>query len=209
MATTEKDLILRIEYDDAPRNPREWDNLGTIFNCSRHYDVGDEQAPRSYDDAFGTPAEMLAAHAGKNILALPVYAHDHGSGVNLTAGEPGQAPRANDPHHIGYVYVTLARVREEYHVRRVGRAVRRKAFAVLAGEIRTYSQYLQGDVYGFELVRPVQCSLGHTHEEEINACWDFYGSNPLENGMRAYITDDDWARIKEIRMPWGTTEAVA
>lgn len=38
-----KGYTIRIESDDDPLNPREWDNLGTMVCWHRNYDLGDEQ----------------------------------------------------------------------------------------------------------------------------------------------------------------------
>ena len=40
---------------------------------------------------------------------------------------------------------------------------------VLRGEVRTYDQYLQGDVWGYEIV--------DNDEEVIDSCWGFYGED--------------------------------
>jgi len=48
------------------------------------------------------------------------------------------------------------------------------AATMLDNEVKTYDQYLTGDVYGYEIKED---------GEVIDSCWGFYGRNPLENGM--------------------------
>ena len=46
---------------------------------------------------------------------------------------------------------------------------------VLEGEVKTYDQYLRGDIFGYKVYKVVKCDLGHEHEEEINSSWEYYG----------------------------------
>lgn len=41
---------VKIENDDTPNSPRDWDNLGTMVCWHRNYNLGDEQPKESPDD---------------------------------------------------------------------------------------------------------------------------------------------------------------
>ena len=53
----------------------------------------------------------------------------------------------------------------------------------LQEEVKQYDQFLQGDVYGFELIGP--------DGEKIDSCWGFYGSDWKTNGMINQIRKED------------------
>ena len=71
-----------------------------------------------------------------------------------------------DSGQVGYVYVTLEAVRTEFGVKRVTKALRKKAEDILRGEIVTYDAYLGGRVYGYVIEQD---------GEEVDACWGFVG----------------------------------
>lgn len=63
-----------------------------------------------------------------------------------------------------------------------------QAAAMLEGEVKTYDQYLRGDVYGFHLEKEIPGEDDEEPEyEEIESCWGFYGDTLEESGMMDYI----------------------
>ena len=48
----------------------------------------------------------------------------------------------------------------------------------LRQEVETYSQYLSGDVYGYEI---------HKHGEVVDSCWGFYGYDTAEEEAKAQL----------------------
>ena len=56
----------------------------------------------------------------------------------------------------------------------------------MKGEVETYSQWANGEVYGFRLIKVDEYNK---EIEEIDSCWGFYGSDPRENGIEDYIPE--------------------
>lgn len=55
---------------------------------------------------------------------------------------------------------------------------------MLTAEVETYDQYLTGEVYGYQLEKPVKCECcGNVEYEEIDSCWGFYGDDCKKNGI--------------------------
>lgn len=71
-----------------------------------------------------------------------------------------------DSGQVGFVYIALEVVREEFGAKRVTRALREKAEDILRGEIVSYDAHLGGRVYGYVIERD---------GEEADACWGFLG----------------------------------
>ena len=64
----------------------------------------------------------------------------------------------------------------------------------LDGEVETFQQWAEGDVYGFvvEEWEPscdcADCDAGDW--VAIDSCWGFYGSDPFENGMSDHVDEE-------------------
>ena len=170
--------IFRMFQDEYPESPRTWSNLGTMACFHRRYSLGDKDIPFSSDDFNGW--DEMEAYIYKELnalIVLPLYLYDH-SGITISTSS---FSCRWDSGQVGFIYVTKETLQKEYG--EITEGVLETATRVLEGEVKTYDQYLTGDVYGFELVKKSTCDQGHEHEEEIDSCWGFYGSNPKENVM--------------------------
>lgn len=181
---TLENTILEILPDDSPENPRTWSNLGMMVCWHRRYALGD---PHGYRDA----QEFAQKVNPGNALILPLFLFDHSG---LTLSTDSARFRASDPQgwdwgQLGYSFVLKADVRREFGVRRLTRRVAARALAVLAAEVQTYNLYLQGQVYGFVL-------KDRATGETIDACWGFYGDDPLTNGMADHLTPEVRAALE-------------
>ena len=184
--------VLEIHTDDDPENPRrEFDNLGTMVCWHNNYVLGDKHSygdPRSfmesaamfggmsYERATEVDDTKLQRFVERDFIVLPLYLYDHG-GITMSVGgfsDPW------DSGQVGWIYVTKAKAREEYGVKRLTKKLLERIEGYLTGEVEVYDQYLSGDVYGFVL-------KDKQDEKNEDSCWGFYGSDPMENGMMDYI----------------------
>jgi len=56
-----------------------------------------------------------------------------------------------------------------------------RAEEMLRNEVKSYDDYLRGNVYGYVLERKVECSCcGNVTWEHIDSCWGFYGDDAVE-----------------------------
>jgi hypothetical protein len=174
---------LRIRADESPESPREWDNFGTMALTHKRYSLPNEAKIRF--DEFGTWDEVekhLKAEL-EAVVILPVFMLDH-SGVTIST-RPFNDPW--DSGRVGFIFVTRQKVIENFGA--VTPETLSKSKEVLKGEVKTYDQYLQGDIYGFEIVRLKTCSeCGHTSEELIDSCYGYYSRDFEKNGLLEAIT---------------------
>jgi len=149
-------VTLEIYQDDGLESPREWDNLGKICSLDLDYNESDIEI-------VGRKNEDEAAFDKVGAVYLPLYKYEH-SGVALnTTGF--SCPW--DSGQIGYIYATKEDIRKEYSVKRISKKTKQKVFKVLDSEIKTYSQWLSGDVYSY-----------FTKDQNgniIDSCGGFYG----------------------------------
>ncbi|KMK63938.1 hypothetical protein [Puniceibacterium sp. IMCC21224] len=163
---------IKIYHDTDAESPREWSNLGTLICWHRRYRLGDSHqydSPEAFlrdlagvSDQSDLPMDQLRARAECKAIILPVFLYDHSGLAMNTIGF--HCPW--DSGQVGFVYVTLSDVRNEFGVKRVTKALREKTEGVLRGEIVDYDAYLGGSVHGYVIEQD---------GEEIDACWGFVG----------------------------------
>lgn len=169
--TTFGDYTIRVMADPDGESPREWDNLGTMVCWHNRYNLGDVDGEREYESP-----ESFLEEIGDDVIILPLYLYDH-SGITMnTTGF--SCPW--DSGQVGYIYVSLEKVREEYKWKRITKKRREHIEKYLTGEVETYDMFLRGDVYGFNITREDEDG----EEVDIDSCWGFYG------GDDPYMTEE-------------------
>lgn len=167
---------MTIVTDDCPENPREWDNLGTLTCWHRRYNLGDRHDfpnPNAFRlhladrKTTGNP-DALRHAINRHYVLLPVYMYDH-SGLAFSTA-PFSCPW--DSGWLGYLWVPHQKIRENYGVKRVTGPIRAKAIAALKNELEVYEQYIQGDVYGYQ--------IRNADGNELDSCYGFYGKESCE-----------------------------
>lgn len=182
---TRHGLTIKIYRDDDPLNPRtEWDNLGTMACFHRRYNLGDKHEFSNDDELV----EFLKTNA-KKIIALPLYLYDH-SGLSISTGS------FNDPWdsgQVGYIYVTYETIKKEYG--KVTKKTKTQALSVLEGEVKIYSAYLEGSVYGYV--------IEDTAGNNLDSVWGYIETDCIE---KSYVLQDARS-IVDSRTHNGTTDA--
>lgn len=163
---------VRIEQDTDAASSREWDNMGTMVAFHGRYTLGDEGHGYNSSDYSGwDEMEKAIVKDNPGCIILPLYLYDH-SGITM-ATTPFHC--SWDSGQVGFIFASLAKVRECYGVKRVTAKVRERATDSLRSEVKTFDDFLTGEVYGFV----IEDDAGET----IESCWGFYGSDPFKNGI--------------------------
>jgi len=92
---------------------------------------------------------------------MKLYLYDH-SGLSISCQSfRGRAVHAEwDSGQVGYIYVLPAQGKSEW-----GKNWRSQARKCMEAETKTYDQYLNGDVYGFQIL-----------DQELNGLDDLWGN---------------------------------
>jgi hypothetical protein len=175
---------LKIFQDSDVESPRDWDNLGTMICFHRRYNLGDEHN-------FDNPEEFRECVSDIAVI-LPLYLYDH-SGITMST-TPFSCPW--DSGQVGWIYVTKEEIRKNYGVKRISKKLLERVTNYLVSEVKTYDQYLTGEVYGFQLVEKSTCNCGAEHEEILDSCWGFYGTDWKENGILECLDSNDRAVVE-------------
>lgn len=160
--------IINIYQDDNPANPREWDNLGKMVCFHRRYDLGDKHDFYDADDLIEYLKQTLC-------VQLPLYLYDH-SGISMSTSNQYPYNDYWDAGQVGIIFVTYEQLHKEYGWKHITKARREQIESYLEQEVKTYNEYLTGEVFGYQ----VECNFCH---EIIDSCWGFYGRNWKENGL--------------------------
>lgn len=154
---TYRGLTIKLYQDPDPESPREWSNLGVMFCRHRRCSLGDNRSE---------PPPKVGA------VVLPLYLYDH-SGITIST-KPFSCPW--DSGQVGVIYCTADVIKREFGSS--GKRARAKAVKALEQEVRTYDQYLRGDVYGYV--------VEDRDGEHLDSCWGFY-QNERPDADDSYI----------------------
>jgi len=167
---------INIFPDEDPQSPREWDNLGIIAYKHRDYTLGEEE--------ISDPDEWL--NNTKGYVMLPLYLYDH-SGITIST-TPFSCPW--DSGQVGYIYTTLEHLNKLGHNwKRWSNKRREQALEWLREEIKTFDQYITGDVYGYQILDP--------DGEEIGSCWGYFGYEHVDELIKECKSTVD-CEIKDV-----------
>jgi len=184
-------------WQDTDCNPRkDWDNFGTL--AFKGYRESDESIPDPInwlasklgleDDQVMRIANnlrvsyysdevkaVLEARFFNEYVALPVYKYEHSGVAFNTTGFHCRW----DSGQIGYIYITREDARNIWGLKRLSPQKRQWALDILKGEVESYSQWANGELYGFTI---------EDEEKGIDdSCGGFYGNDWANNGVLDHI----------------------
>jgi hypothetical protein len=160
---------ITIEQDCDASNPREeYDNFGKLICFHKRYSLGDKSDYRHSD--FNSWAALQAQIEEDNDVAvlLPVYMYDH-SGITISTS-PFSCPW--DSGQIGFIFCTVKQVAEEFS------GDNERAKNLLISEIKTYDQFLTGDVWCFAIRKA-------DDDEVLESCCGFFGHDYCVNEAKS------------------------
>ncbi|TXH45788.1 MAG: hypothetical protein E6Q97_30795 [Desulfurellales bacterium] len=183
----EPKLTLEVYRDEDASyyNPRDDDNLGTMFCRHGQYNLGDKGSLNPFEENDEGTYELRKDVA----FCLPIYMYDH-SGLAFSH-TPFNCRW--DSGQVGWHYITKARLKA------VGLEIapREQLRNYLEAELDVYDAWQQGRVYGFRI----------TDEEgdEVDGCGGFIGDTwDAVKHMMEYIGDR--FTEDEVRRSWEEAE---
>lgn len=191
--------LIKIYQDEDARDPRDWDNLGTMICFHNQYELGDEHELRTedFDNWDGVKQYLMKEKNAFIILSLFLYDH---SGLRMKIGSfsglLAQGHAEFDSGQVGFIYVTPEDVRKCYMVKRITEKIRNQVRNNLISEVNTYDDYLSGNVYGF---------MSETSDgEDIDSCWGFFGDTDYmisgaKSGIDCYVLEGRKQHYKTLK----------
>ena len=121
----------------------------------------------------------------ENVVMLPLYLYDH-SGLTMRTF-PFSCPW--DSGQVGFAYITKKKMEEEGISVENEEELRQKMTNIINSEVKTYDNYLTGNVYSIALVDD------EVEDVIIESCCGFYGEDVIKSGM--YETAKDFLDISD------------
>lgn len=177
---SENKQTLKIIYDDDAQNPRKcFDTLCTILSSDDRF-----------ADVHIKSREELEKWKSDNpiVLEFPLYAYEH-SNVSLSISDDYPFNDKWDAGQIGIIVVTRNSMKDLMDYSNLTKKRAENLTKLVESEIEIFNDYLNGNVYGFELLETKKCNLNHEHYELIDSCWGFYGHDFETNGISDYVPD--------------------
>lgn len=119
-------------------------------------------------------------------ICLPLYLYDH-SGVTISHGA---FSCKWDSGQVGWHYITKSSALANFNAcgdfADIDEA---KLHERLKAELKTYDDYLQGNVWGYV--------IEDEEGDDVDSCWGFYGDELEETGMLGHVEDQHVEGIKE------------
>jgi hypothetical protein len=165
--------LIEIFPDNDPDNPREWDNLGTMICFHGRYDLGEKHGYDHNDYSGWEELEKTIVEDNNVGVILPLYLYDH-SGLSIST-TPFSC--VWDSGKIGFICVSKIKILEEFGGKIITKKLKEKVEGILKGEVETYNQYLQGDIYGYKISKVTTCDQGHEHKRVLDSVLGFYGQD--------------------------------
>ena len=145
----------------APNPLEDWDEMGGILSLNRRHVNFD---PDGVEEAINDPD------------AVPLSYYEHGRRLWSVAGEsPAAARRPWDS--VGFAGLWLPDARTLESARHYGGRTRRHFMRKRARQAcDAYTQWCNGEVYGYEVLRVTACpGCEADRTEPVDGCWGFFG----------------------------------
>lgn len=188
-----KGYKINIEQDEYPFNPRkEFDNLGIMACFHSRYDLGDEQKIHGLDHKDFNGWEEMKKHILKEkkaVVIIDLYLYDHSGITMFMKGDGGYRQHESwDSGQVGFIYITAEKAREEYSKKRISKQLKAKLTEYLKGEVKTYDDYLTGNVYSY--------TVENADGKEIHSCSGYFGYDHEKSGLLESAKSEIDADIK-------------
>lgn len=176
---------LKIVQDDFLESPRTaYDNLGVMYCKHKRYNLGDNH--KTIEANSWQEVEKILKKDYAAVVIIPIYMFDH-SGISLSTSK-FNCPW--DSGQVGFIYCSKAMAKIEF--KKVTKKIKEIISKRLISEIEIYNQYLNGEVYGYELIEENKCShCDNIKTEIIDSCYGFYGNDIKTNGILDNLTIED------------------
>ena len=175
-----KTYEFEVVQQDCPESPREWDNVTTMLCFHKRYNLGDKNPYSSNEFDSWDEFEQQIKRDYKRYIIKPLYLYDH-SGITISTSPFGCQ---FDSGQVGFIFIEEKKWKMCMGETEV---TEERMLDIIENEVKTYDQYLTGEVYGYKIFEVETCDKGHEHKTEIDSCWGYYGEESCEQEAQSII----------------------
>lgn len=155
---------IEIVYDSDPQDPRtDWEPFTEFHVKNCRYYLGEHQhnSSEEIDDEV-----KKAKRQGDVVFRLFAYIHS-GTALSLESfyGRLPQGHAEFDSGQCGVVIVRRKSLIENFGKKRMTKKLRERAYEIAKGEVEEFTQYLNGQVYGYRV-----------DDGEGDSCYGYYST---------------------------------
>ena len=166
-------MFYKISQEDFADDPRCWDNMTEMCLHHRKYNVANETFAHTAD--FDSWDEMRRFLEKEYAVVVPVYMYDH-SGVSI---DTTPFSCRWDSGQIGFCVISKEKIQKEFGWTNMTKGRRAKLERIIDQEVKTYSAFLNGDVYRF--------TIYDDNGEFVDSCGDYYGWEDCEAEAKSHM----------------------
>lgn len=179
---------VKIIHDNFAADPRNSDNISTIFSISNSFrdknfdstvlkDLSEKQKEKFYS-VKSDPVALKDFLLKTNLFVIEnLFCYKHGD-VALSISNSNPFNCRFDSGQTGFIVIPKSKIREVFSVKNVTKNIIERALQSAKIEVQTFEHYLNGEVYGFQLIK---------NGEVVDSCYGFYGYDIEENGILGEI----------------------
>lgn len=175
-----ENISVEIIVDDYAESPRTWDNATKFAMFHKRYNLPNEIGIDH--NHYASWDKMQEALDKKYKWVYPVFMLDHG-GIAFSVNA---FDCKFDSGQVGFI-VSNEGTPEE-------------AYMHATSELKTFGDYVNGDVYGVRVFEDTRTQSGLV-TEEIDSCYGYYGCDHEDSGLKdeldSYLSRITTAEIKE------------
>lgn len=192
---------IKIVVDSSPSNPRlDFDCLG--FMLTKNY-IENKFFNKAKDVLLSKDYESVLEHKRdareikkiiqktNQFLIFDLYRYEHGN-VIFKVADSNPFNCQFDSGLCGWVVVAKNDVRKEFSCTRISQKLNDKIKKVINGEMEQYTNYCNGEVYGFQYI---------DSEGDEDSCYGFFGYDFETNGILDYIPEEFHKALKDNNFP--------
>lgn len=196
---------IEIKQDSDPTNPiQDWDMVTTFVSWHSRYDLSCKEAHKwgypkmsvetflasianvdfDEDDERYTRENLMKLASEKNVIK-PYRLYDH-SGLTVSTGSSYPFNCRWDSMGIGFVFIPHTYLEE--HLGGVNEESIKTAEGYIEGDVKTFDEYLTGEVYGYNV-----------DDYSGDSCWGYYGRDGIKQAIEEAKSSIDHQIDKEIK----------
>jgi hypothetical protein len=163
MQESYKNHTINVFQDEHPESPREFENLGDMVCFHSRYNLGDKHNYQSLDHLFEEVNK-------ETHIIKPLYLYDHSVLAMQTekfSENSGWHHAAWDSGLVGFYIADKETIRKNFNWTYLTKDRIAQIESIIDTEVEVYSNYLQGEVYCFEVL--------DKNGEFLDGCSGFYG----------------------------------
>ena len=174
-----KNRVLNIDYDECNHeSPRDCDNITRLAVKLNRYDLPNETELNLDDYESIDDLRDALIDKYKPIMIKEVYAYQH-SNIKLYTKDTNVVFQhsAWDSSFIGFVFIT----EKDLETLGITDKTDEHLSKAIEYDLKIYSQYLNGEVYQFQIVETTYCEhCENSNEEILDSCCGYYDIDDIK-----------------------------